>query len=82
MSVTRPYHPPVKLAAPAVPVDFEVDEDDYDEEDFEDYALEDEAEHHNWLLDSTATKFLLAGGIAGAGWYIASNVSTRSLTPR
>ena len=48
-----------------IPVDhqspYEDDEDDigYDEEE--------EEPHHSWLGGSTAVKFLLAGGVAGAG---------------
>lgn len=70
MSTTRSYHPPVKHAASPLPVDYEVEDDGDDDDDFDDsdlYAFEEEEEHHNWLLGSTAAKFLLAGGIAGAG---------------
>ena len=31
---------------------------------------EDEEPHHSWLGGSTAAKFLLAGGAAGAGKYL------------
>jgi hypothetical protein len=31
-----------------------------------------EEEHHSWLGGSTAVKYLLAGGVAGAGEYISS----------
>ena len=39
----------------------EDDDEDYDDE------YEEEEPHHNWLGGSTAVKFLLAGGVAGAG---------------
>ena len=43
MSTTRPYHAPVKHVAPAVPVDYEVedDEDDDADEDLDGEAGED-----------------------------------------
>lgn len=66
MSMDRSSQPPVRQEA--LPVDYESDdfdgEDDYVEDDY--YPNEDE-EHHDWFLGSTAVKFLLAGGIAGAG---------------
>jgi hypothetical protein len=49
-------------------VDFVSDDDDED-----DFEHEDEHEHestHHWLGGTTALKFLLAGGIAGAGTHI------------
>ncbi|RPD67207.1 mitochondrial carrier [Lentinus tigrinus ALCF2SS1-7] len=51
--------------AQAIPVDHNLpyeDEED-DDGDFEEYE---EEPHHSWLGGSTAVKFLLAGGIAGA----------------
>ncbi|KAF7798945.1 hypothetical protein EIP86_010173 [Pleurotus ostreatoroseus] len=73
MSPTRPYHPPVKHASHQVPVDYEEDDLEEDEElDDDDYYLEgeDEEEPHSWIGGSTAAKFLLAGGVAGAGGFL------------
>ncbi|KAI0347249.1 mitochondrial carrier [Trametopsis cervina] len=67
MSTGRPYHAPVKAESPPVPVDYEIDDMEDDEDGEEDgFYPHEEEEHHNWLLGSTAAKFLLAGGIAGA----------------
>ena len=55
---------------PPIPVDYEAEDNGEDDEEWDDqdlYGLEEEEEHHNWFLGSTAAKFLLAGGIAGAG---------------
>lgn len=69
MATTRPYHPPVRHALPQAPVDYEADDLEEDEEAEDDLFYEDEEEedHSTWLAGSTASKFLLAGGIAGAG---------------
>lgn len=68
MSQSRPYHPPVKYATASTPVDYEDgEEEDFEDDDFYAFEDEEEEEHHNWFLGSTAAKFLLAGGIAGAG---------------
>lgn len=48
---------------PPLPIDHTVignDEDDYEDH---------EKEHHDWLEGHPAIKFLLAGGVAGAGGY-------------
>jgi solute carrier family 25 (mitochondrial phosphate transporter), member 23/24/25/41 len=51
-----------------VPVDFETDDSDENALGDDDFVgEEDEEEHHYWLHMPTAAKFLLAGGIAGAG---------------
>ncbi|KAI0773450.1 mitochondrial carrier [Irpex lacteus] len=67
MSTDRPSQPAARQEVPPTPVDYEADDleddDEYDEDDF--YPHEEE-EHHNWLLGSTAARFLLAGGFAGA----------------
>ena len=63
---------------PTPPVDFEGDDDleEGDEDEF--YAEEEEEEdRHYWLHLPTAAKFLLAGGVAGAGELI----DPKSLTP-
>ena len=59
--------------APPPPVDFEAEDEDEnllgDEGDF--YVSEEEDEEpHYWLHIPTAAKFLLAGGVAGAGLFI------------
>ena len=66
-SVSHPYsakQPP----PPAPPVDFEGD-DDLEEGDEDDFYPEEheEEDRHYWLHLPTAAKFLLAGGVAGAG---------------
>lgn len=47
-------------------VELQVDEDDYDFYD-ENQGVEQEEETHHFLEGHTALKFLLAGGVAGAG---------------
>lgn len=42
-----------------------IDHMDHDEDDFEDDEVVEE--HHSWLDTSLAARFLLAGGVAGAG---------------
>ena len=51
-----------------LPVDHQAAYDDGEDEDvdYDDFE-EDEEPHHNWLGGSMAVKFLLAGGVAGAG---------------
>ncbi|TFK91496.1 mitochondrial carrier [Polyporus arcularius HHB13444] len=60
-------HPPIASSSKeyqAIPVDHDSPYEDEDDDDhLEDY---DEEPHHSWLGGSTAVKFLLAGGIAGA----------------
>ena len=71
MATTRPFHPPIKHAAAApqieVPVDYEVDDLEEGDDEDEYYLDEEEEDHSSWLQGSTAVKFLLAGGVAGAG---------------
>ncbi|KAI0353621.1 mitochondrial carrier [Trametes cingulata] len=61
--------PPVSTASkeiPPIPVDHRSPyEDEEDDEEYDD-EYEEEEHHHSWLGGSTAVKFLLAGGIAGA----------------
>ncbi|KZT20402.1 mitochondrial carrier [Neolentinus lepideus HHB14362 ss-1] len=66
VSLSAEDRPPPSYKAPdAVLVDH--DNAPADSNDDDDHALEEyEEEHHSWLGGSTATKFLLAGGIAGA----------------
>ena len=56
----------LKDAVP-LPVDHQTTYSDGDDDaDYDEYDEEEEP-HHSWLGGSTAVKFLLAGGIAGAG---------------
>jgi len=41
----------------------------------EDVEVYEEEEHHSWLGGSTAVKYLLAGGVAGAGKHVSSLLS-------
>lgn len=43
-----------------------------EEEGQEEAEVYEEEEHHNWLGGSTAVKYLLAGGVAGAGAHVSS----------
>ena len=73
MATTRPYHPPVRHAIHQAPVDYEEDDLEEDEEADEDeylYDDEEEEDHSSWLAGSTAARFLLADGFAGAGMYL------------
>ncbi|KAI0677578.1 mitochondrial carrier [Trametes maxima] len=65
LSLDSPATTPVSKDTPPVPVDHRspYDAEDEDEE-FEEY--EEEEPHHSWLGGSTAVRFLLAGGVAGA----------------
>ena len=65
-------HPQAPQPSPP-PVDFEGDDLEEGEEADEDHFYEDEEEEdrHYWLHLPTAAKFLLAGGVAGAGELIA-----------
>lgn len=62
MSIDSP--PTVVKEVPNIPIEHgdNLSEEDHDTQD--DDFIE---QHHNWLASSTALKFLLAGGIAGAG---------------
>ncbi|KAJ8456382.1 hypothetical protein ONZ51_g12161 [Trametes cubensis] len=64
LSIDQPHVLPVPKDVPPLPVDHRPPYDD-DEEDDE-YEEYEEEPHHSWLGGSTAVKFLLAGGIAGA----------------
>jgi solute carrier family 25 (mitochondrial phosphate transporter), member 23/24/25/41 len=68
MSVTPLRTAPHRLETLAVPVDYDSGDID-DDEDLSEHDVypHEEEEHHDWFLGSTAVKFLLAGGIAGAG---------------
>lgn len=62
------HHPPSSQHghAPPIPVDFEAENpDDGAEGDY--YVNEEEEEDHYYWHIPTAAKFLLAGGVAGAG---------------
>ncbi|KAI0661025.1 mitochondrial carrier [Cubamyces menziesii] len=65
LSIDQPHVLPVPKDVPPLPVDHRPPYDD-DEEDDEYEEYEEEEPHHSWLGGSTAVKFLLAGGIAGA----------------
>lgn len=63
-----------------VPVDYEVD--DLEEGDADEYYYDDEEEEEeqsSWIGGSTAAKFLLAGGVAGAGAFCVSCLPWRVL---
>lgn len=64
-----PMHAPPLLPLPVDHKPLEEGVHDEDEEDVDYDDFQDEEEHHIWLGGSTAVKFLLAGGIAGAGQY-------------
>ena len=58
---------PMPVDAAALPIDH-ISPHVGDDDEFEDYGEEEEEEeHHNWLEGHAAIKFLVAGGIAGAG---------------
>ncbi len=68
LSLDQPRVLPIPKDVPSVPIDHRSpygDEDDDDDEYDEEY--EEEEPHHTWLGGSTAARFLLAGGVAGAG---------------
>ncbi|KAI0638147.1 mitochondrial carrier [Trametes polyzona] len=66
LALEQPHPLPIPKDALPVPVDHRPSIDDEDEdEDFDD-EYEEEEPHHTWLGGSTAVKFLLAGGVAGA----------------
>lgn len=67
---THTKHP---QPTPPTPIDFEGDDLEEGDEADEDHFYEDEEEEdrHYWLHMPTAAKFLLAGGVAGAGELIA-----------
>ena len=57
-----------QVTLPPLPVDHSYSRQT-EEEEHEDYE---EEEHHAWFGGSTAVKYLLAGGVAGAGEHISS----------
>jgi solute carrier family 25 (mitochondrial phosphate transporter), member 23/24/25/41 len=70
----RPHHV-IRQAGPSIipsqpqpqpPVDHDTIDDDVNDFGEDD----DEEDHHHWLGGVTALKFLLAGGLAGAGTYM------------
>lgn len=65
MTLSAEDHPPAPKPQ-TIEREEELEDDEYldDEEEME------EPEHHGFLEGHTALKFLLAGGIAGAGRYI------------
>ena len=68
MSLSRLHYSPTKPTAGPASVDYEDEDDDFDIDEDDFYAQGgEEEEHHDWFVGSTAAKFLLAGGIAGAG---------------
>lgn len=60
-----------QVALPPLPVDhsFSQQAEGQEQEEVEAYG---EEEHHDWLGGSTAVKYLMAGGVAGAGEYASS----------
>ena len=60
-----------QVTLPPLPVDHSYSRQT-EEEEHEDVEVYEEEEHHAWLGGSTAVKYLLAGGVAGAGEHIPS----------
>jgi len=58
-----------QVTLPPLPVDHSYSQQT--EEEGQEQVYEEE-EHHNWLGGSTAVKYLLAGGVAGAGKHVSS----------
>lgn len=54
---------------PPLPVDHSYSQKT-EEEGHGEVEVYEEEEHHDWLGGSTAVKYLLAGGVAGAGEYV------------
>ncbi|KAF9780136.1 mitochondrial carrier [Thelephora terrestris] len=54
-----------QVTLPPLPVDHSYPQQTEEEEE-EEFDIYEEEEHHNWLGGSTAVKYLLAGGVAGA----------------
>ncbi|KAH9853514.1 mitochondrial carrier [Lenzites betulinus] len=66
LSLDQPHATPIPKDVPPLPIDHRSSYDDEEEdEDFDD-DYEEEEPHHGWLAGSTAARFLLAGGVAGA----------------
>ena len=60
-----------QVTLPPLPVDHSYSQRTEGEEQGEVQVYEEE-EHHSWLGGSTAVKYLLAGGVAGAGEHVSS----------
>lgn len=56
---------------PSLPVDHSYSQQTGEEEE-EEVGTYEEEEHHAWFGGSTAVKYLLAGGVAGAGEHVSS----------
>ncbi|EIW61998.1 mitochondrial carrier [Trametes versicolor FP-101664 SS1] len=66
LSLDQPRVLPIPKDVPPVPVDHRSPYGDEDDDDEYDEEYEEEEPHHTWLGGSTAARFLLAGGVAGA----------------
>ena len=67
LTIVQPHALPAGKELQPVPVDHKSSyANDEDDEEYDEYDEEEEP-HHTWLGGSTAVKFLLAGGVAGAG---------------
>ena len=60
-----------QVALPPLPVDHSYSKQT-EEEAQEEVEVYEEEEHHSWFGGSTAVKYLLAGGVAGAGAHVSS----------
>lgn len=60
-----------QVTLPPLPVDHSYSQQT-EEEEQEEFGVYEEEEHHSWLGGSTAVKYLLAGGVAGAGKRVSS----------
>lgn len=60
-----------QITLPPLPVDHSYSQQTGEEEQ-EEVGVYEEEEHHNWFGGSTAVKYLLAGGVAGAGEHLSS----------
>ena len=60
-----------QVTLPPLPVDHSYPQRTGEEEQEETEVYEEE-EHHTWFGGSTAAKYLLAGGVAGAGEHVSS----------
>jgi len=60
-----------QVTLPPLPVDHSYSRQT-EEEDQGEVQVYEEEEHHSWLGGSTAVKYLLAGGVAGAGEHVLS----------
>lgn len=63
-----------QVTLPPLPVDHSYSQQT-EEEGQEGVEVYEEEEHHSWLGGSTAVKYLLAGGVAGAGEHVSSVAS-------